>query len=127
MTDFSDLPEHPADKILFITTDITEINKIEKLFTGNLYWENSENEVLIVMNKDARKINAVSTVAAEFGISLSDVAAFGDDYNDIEMLRDCGIGIAVENAINEAKAVANYICGDCDNDGVAKWLEENVL
>ena len=43
------------------------------------------------------------------------------------MLRDCGIGAAVANAIDEAKAVADYICDNNDNDGVAKWLEENVL
>jgi hydroxymethylpyrimidine pyrophosphatase-like HAD family hydrolase len=35
--------------------------------------------------------------------------------------------VAVENAIDEAKAAADYICDTCDNDGVAKWLEENVL
>ena len=33
----------------------------------------------------------------------------------------------VINAINEVKAVTRYICGDCDDDGVAKWLGENVL
>jgi len=30
-------------------------------------------------------------------------------------------------ALDEAKAVTDYVCGDCDNDGMAKWLEENVL
>jgi len=53
--------------------------------------------------------------------------AFGDDYNDIEMLRECGIGVAVDNAIYEAKVAADYACGGCDEDGVAKWLEVNVL
>ena len=43
------------------------------------------------------------------------------------MLRDCGIGVAVANAIDEVKAVADHICDTNDNDGVAKWLEENVL
>jgi ribosomal protein S18 acetylase RimI-like enzyme len=42
------------------------------------------------------------------------------------MLRECGVGVAVANAIDEAKAAADYICDDCDNDGMAKWLEENV-
>lgn len=127
MTDFTDLPKQPADKIIFITADKKEINKIEQLLGDALYWEISENEVLMVMNKDARKRNAVNALAVQFGIQLSEIVAFGDDHNDVEMLRDCGVGVAAANAIDEAKAAADYICGDCDDDGVAKWLEENIL
>jgi hydroxymethylpyrimidine pyrophosphatase-like HAD family hydrolase len=60
-------------------------------------------------------------------ITLVETAAFGDDYNDKEMLRDCGVGIAVANAIEEVKAVADYICDSNENDGVAKWLDERIL
>jgi hydroxymethylpyrimidine pyrophosphatase-like HAD family hydrolase len=52
-----------------------------------LYWEISENEILMVMNKNARKRNAINEVANYFGLTLAETAAFGDDYNDIEMLR----------------------------------------
>ena len=127
ITDFYSLPKLSADKIIFITADKTEISKIELLFDSNLYWEISENEVLMVMNKEARKRNAVRLLTEQFGVLMSEVAAFGDDYNDIEMLRECGAGIAVVNAIEEVKAAADYICDANDRDGVAKWLEGNVL
>jgi Cof subfamily protein (haloacid dehalogenase superfamily) len=127
MTDFCDLPTSPADKIIFIITEKAEINRIEQLLYENLYWEISENEVLMVMNKNARKRNAIKNITNYFGLTLGEVAAFGDDYNDIEMLRDCGIGVAVANAISEVKSAADYICDTNDNDGVAKWLEENAL
>ncbi len=123
-TDFANLPEKPADKIIFITADRGEVTEIEKLLGEDLYWEISENEVLMVMSKTARKKNAVISLAAHFGIPLSEVVAFGDDYNDIEMLRDCGVGVAVANAIDEVKAVADFICQSNDEDGVSKWLEE---
>ena len=123
-TDFAHLPEKSVDKIIFITADRCEISEIEKLLDEDLYWEISENEVLMVMNKNARKKNATSALASHFGISLSEIAAFGDDYNDIEMIRDCGSGVAVANAIDEVKAVADYICQSNDEDGVAKWIEE---
>ena len=126
-TDFRTLPESPADKIIFITNDKVEIEKIERLFDENLYWEISENEVLMVMNKDARKVNAIRAVSDSYGLTLAETVAFGDDYNDIEMLRDCCIGVAVANAIDGAKAVADHICGDCDDDGVARWIEVNLL
>lgn len=127
MTDFADLTKQPADKIIFVTTDKKEINKIEQFLGDDLYWEISENKVLMVMNKNARKRNAVSLLTNYYDIQMSEVVAFGDDHNDVEMLRDCGVGVAVANAIDEAKAVADYICDTNDNDGVAKWLEENVL
>ena len=43
------------------------------------------------------------------------------------MLKVCGVGVAVANALDEVKAVADHICDTNDNDGVAIWLEENIL
>ena len=43
------------------------------------------------------------------GIALEDVIAFGYDYNDIEMIKYCGLGIAMENAIPQVEKVANVI------------------
>ena len=127
MTDFDDLPMAPADKLIFVTTNENEIKKIERLCADNLYWEISENEVLMIMNINARKINAVKKIAAHYGFSPAETVAFGDDYNDVEMLRECGAGVAVNNAIDAAKAAADFVCGDCDDDGVSKWLEKHIL
>ncbi|MCL2748002.1 MAG: HAD-IIB family hydrolase [Oscillospiraceae bacterium] len=127
MTDFTDLPAMPADKIIVGTADRKIISEIEKSLPDDIYAEITENRLLMLMNKNARKINAIIEIASHFSITLAETAAFGDDYNDIEMLRECGIGVAAKNAIDECKAVADYVCGDCDEDGVAKWLEEKVL
>ena len=127
LSDFADLPDIPADKIIFGTAKSDEVREITSMLPDDLYPEIAENQILMVMNKNARKRNAVTKIAAHYGISLPDIVAFGDDYNDIEMLRDCGIGVAVANAIDEVKAVANFICDTNDNDGVAKWIEENAL
>ena len=80
-------------------------------------------------DKAADKWHGVKALSNHTGTALSAIAAFGDDYNDIEMLRGCGcgIGIAVANAIDEVNAVADYVCDANDNDGLAKWLENNVL
>jgi len=77
--------------------------------------------------KDATKWGAVSAVAAHLGIDIVHIAAIGDDWNDLEMIEKCGIGVAMGNAIDEVKAVADYITASNDEDGVALWLEENVL
>jgi hydroxymethylpyrimidine pyrophosphatase-like HAD family hydrolase len=43
------------------------------------------------------------------------------------MIRKSGIGVAMNNAIDEVKAVANYICDSNNNDGVANWLANYLL
>jgi len=80
-----------------------------------------------VSPKDATKLNGIKTISEHFNVPLSDIIAFGDDYNDVEMLSECGAGVAMSNARGECKAVADYICGDCDEDGAAHWIEENIL
>ena len=73
--------------------------------------------------KHATKMNGIHRLADHCGFAISTVAAFGDDYNDEEMIRKCGVGIAMDNAIDSVKAAADHVCESNDNDGVAKWLE----
>jgi hydroxymethylpyrimidine pyrophosphatase-like HAD family hydrolase len=69
------------------------------------------------------KADALAYVLAERGLNFDSVAAIGDDVNDIEMLRRAGIGIAMENALDEVKAAADWITAAADNDGVAAAID----
>ena len=71
----------------------------------------------------AGKEEAVRALAKLLKIPLSRAAAFGDDTGDIGMLKACGLGIAVADAAREVKAAADFVCGACPEDGVAKWVE----
>ena len=73
------------------------------------------------------KTAAIRALAEISGISPEDTVAFGDDLNDIEMLRFCGTGIAVANAIQELQEAADEITLSNDEDGVAKWLADHCL
>ena len=77
--------------------------------------------------KGADKRTAVEAVAHRFHLQLSDTAAFGDDYNDICLLKACAIGVAMGNAPSEVKQAANAVAASNDEDGVAGWLEEWLL
>ena len=57
-------------------------------------------------------------------LSIDNVVAFGDNYNDIEMLKAVGLGVAVGNANVDVLEVANAITDTNKNDGVAKAIKE---
>ena len=78
-------------------------------------------------NPNAVKWNAIKAVSDFYDISTDMFVAFGDDKNDLEMIEKCGVGVAVENALDEVKNVAKYVCDANNNDGVAKWLEKYIL
>ena len=80
-----------------------------------------------ITHESASKYNAITYLSKLTAIEPHDIIAFGDDFNDVEMLKKCGIGIAVENAVAEAKEAANYICDTNDNDGIAKYLSCYLL
>lgn len=75
----------------------------------------------------AGKIPAIRELAKILNISLNEIVAFGDDKNDMEMLKMCGTGVAVDNAISDVKDIADSITLSNDEDGVAEWLAKNVL
>lgn len=125
--DFSHLPDRPADKIIVGVSGMDDISLYGQYLPDDLYIEMNDGKLGFILNRKATKWNAIKTVAGHFGIANSEVVAFGDDYNDIGMLQNCGMGVAVANALNDAKAAADFICDQNDKDGVARWLEENVL
>ena len=131
------LPDKPAEKIIMGTSSVNmssakDIQFFDKYLPDDLYMEltctdNNILKLIMIMNRKAKKSLAVKFLAEHYGYDISEIVAFGDDYNDIEMIKECGIGVAVSNAIDEAKAVADYICGSNDDDGVAKWIDGNLL
>ena len=58
------------------------------------------------------------------GILPDDIIAFGDDYADIGMLKLAGRGVAMGNAVEEVKAIADVVIGTNDEDGIAAFLEK---
>ena len=77
--------------------------------------------------KNATKENAILHMCEVCGINTDDIIAFGDDYADIGMLKLCGVGVAMGNAIDEVKGIADYVIGDNDHNGIAKYLRELKL
>ncbi|GAB6959060.1 Cof-type HAD-IIB family hydrolase [Prevotella aurantiaca JCM 15754] len=73
--------------------------------------------------KEANKGNALTTVATRLGIDIADCIAFGDGGNDLSILKAAGIGVAMSNANDEVKAVADYVTTSVDEDGIWNALQ----
>lgn len=70
------------------------------------------------------KGRALKELCDYFGCQPSDCIAFGDSMNDSEILTAAGLGIAMGNADEQVKAIADQVCDRCENDGIAKALQE---
>ncbi len=77
-----------------------------------------------VLSASADKVEALRFLAQRWSIGLEQFMAFGDDVNDVEMLRACGVGVAVANAVPEVLAVADRVTASNNEDGVALVLNE---
>ena len=103
-----------------------DIGILRSILPENTYLEIAEGTLGMIIHEDATKIKGVLAALSALGVRAEETAAFGDDLADIEMLRVCGFGVAVENALPEVKAAADFVTGANDADGVAKWLEGNA-
>ena len=69
------------------------------------------------------KWTALAKICEGLGIAPSEIAAIGDDTNDIEMIVNAGMGIAMGNAVDDVKRVADYETESNARDGVARAIE----
>ena len=74
------------------------------------------------MNRDVSKIEGLKRILGELGVGMELVIAFGDEENDIELLKSAGIGVAMKNASLRVKRAVSYVTNSNDEDGVARFL-----
>lgn len=120
-TDFKDF----SQKALKMCVEIFDDNRLDELknrlpqcdcvrFSDGCWYKFTK--------KEATKENAILEACAACEIALENVMAFGDDFADIGMLKLCGAGIAMGNAIEEVKRMADAVIGRNDDDGIAEYL-----
>ena len=126
--DFLDFQE-PCMKMCIESLDKEKVEKVASVIgLENVdYLPFSDIPWYKLSKKAATKEKAIEELCRHLNITSSKIAAFGDDFNDIGMLKLCGKGIAMENAIEEVKQAADKVCASNEADGVAKWIEENLL
>lgn len=116
-----------AIKILVHLDNQDTLALVQKELTEDLYYTIANGYLMQIMNKSATKWNGIQAMLDICNCSPNETAYFGDDYDDIEPIKMCGIGIAVSNGIDEVKAVADYVAESNDADGVARFIDQMIL
>ena len=116
--------DQEALKICTVIHDEEKARKLAELFPFAEMIRFSGEDWYKFNKKGVGKEKAVLAVSEETGIPLKDIIAFGDDVTDIGMLKMAGIGIAMGNAVEEVKKIADVIIGSNEEDGIAFYLEE---
>jgi Cof subfamily protein (haloacid dehalogenase superfamily) len=100
--------------------------RLRKRFDGRLYITKSLPYFLELAADGVTKGSGLAFLADRLGFTPERTVAFGDGENDVELLEWAGYGVAVENAHERVKAVANWVCPPAAEEGVASVLEQLV-
>ncbi|OBW96224.1 HAD family hydrolase [Gallibacterium salpingitidis] len=76
---------------------------------------------------EANKGSGIEKLAQHLNINADEVICIGDAGNDLHMIEYAGLGVAMGNATDEVKVIANYITADNLNSGVAEVIEKFIL
>ena len=106
--------DKPAQKLMKKFGDVTEQVK-----SSRFYYE--------VMPKGLSKGSSIIEACKIFGIDIKDTIVFGDEMNDISMFEVAGTGVAMGNAVESIKNIADYVTKSNNEDGIAYYLENFVL
>lgn len=119
--------KHDVQKVQFFVRDVSDrpqmMKELEETFDDITVSSALPQNVEINQTK-ANKGEALLALADHLGIDRMQTVAFGDGLNDLPMIREAGIGIAMINGADETKEAADWIAPSCDEDGVAAGIEK---
>lgn len=130
MSSFADAITQPTPKILMMDS----VERIAHLLTiAQQKWSSvasvtcSKPYYLEITPPGATKGNALRWCGEYLGFDVSQAVAFGDSLNDISMLETAGLGVCMQNAREDVKALIPTQCLSNDDDGVARFILDHIL
>jgi Cof subfamily protein (haloacid dehalogenase superfamily) len=101
--------------------------ELNKTFAGKVSIVKSAPELLEILHPAASKGNGLRFVMDSLNLKTEEVIAFGDEENDLSMFGIAGFACAPANARESVKAAADIVIGANSEDGVAAFLEKEIL
>lgn len=124
------LAQHKVQKVMAFFNDMerraVELERVKALFPNTAVSSSIANNIEVNAKK-ATKGGALLNLCAVLGIDAKDSMAFGDGSNDLAMIQNAGIGVAMGNAYPGLKEAADFVTLTCDEDGVAHAIKKFVF
>lgn len=119
----------PVEKINMFFADMEERQVVMALLEKrrDVIITSSLCNNLEINSPEATKGNGLRCLADYIGIKIEETMALGDGNNDISMIKSAGVGVAMDNALEEVKRAADFITLNNDQDGVADAIERFVF
>ena len=135
--DFQQLELHPVGNLiewisepptkLVVIDDPDVLDDLEQRmlahFDGRLYISKSLPYFLEFASPEVTKATGLEFLSEHLGFTRDRTVAFGDGENDIQLVDWAGYGVAVDNAHDHVKEVADFVCPSVDDEGVAQVIE----
>ena len=100
--------------------EFDDINVVKMIDT-----DDKNSRIWLTINpKNANKLSTLNKICDNLNHSIEEVIFFGDGENDLVLIENVGIGVAMENAIESVKEKADFVTLSNDNDGLADYLEK---
>ena len=99
----------------------------EKRYGSRVYTAHSKPFYLEMIHGESSKGHALKQLGEDFGIPREEIAAFGDGFNDLEMLSYAGISVAMGNAPEKVREQTEFTTAGNNEDGIALFLEKHFL
>ena len=126
--DFEDFNEkYKGAKIQKIEIFASNVSAEDKRFLEKETDLYDHGNYIECVKKGCSKSRAMGIALEYLGIKRENSIAIGDSLNDIDMLKNAGIAVAVANAVPEVKALADFVSVSCDDGGVGYAIEKLVL
>lgn len=120
------LTQYDIQRIRLRSHNLMSVPLEKYMTTESMFYHTVAGDAIIV-HKRANKALAAKRASEYFGISTTQMIAFGDDLGDIDMIKFVGTGVAMGNAVPSLKEIANYVTDTNDNNGIACWLNKYLI
>lgn len=130
---YESYPRKGAYKLCFTSSDLASVGKAEAYlgdrfeFVVHPYANSTACYNGEIIPKGIDKGTGIALICRHLGVDLKNTIAFGDSMNDAAMLKKAGLAVAMGNACEELKSLADVVCEDVAHDGVALALDRMGL
>ena len=129
--DIEFLKEKEIVKAIYMNTDYDYLRKIQSQITDltmDLDVSFSSNRYMEFNRKGVSKGKGLHKLADLLGVDIRDTIAIGDNYNDLSMIKEAGLGVGVANTVEAMKKECDYITkADCDHSAIAEVINRFIF